>query len=56
MALSSKINDKEMALLDKFEMGEVKTKENGRHSGYIFQSCLGQQPFEKNIGCIAEKR
>ena len=49
MALSSKINDKEMALLDKFEMGEVKTKENGRHSGYIFQSCLGQQPFEKTL-------
>ncbi|MEK7067075.1 MAG: 50S ribosomal protein L4 [Patescibacteria group bacterium] len=49
MALSSKINDKEMALLDKFEMGEVKTKKMAGILDIFSKAVWGNSRLKKTL-------
>ena len=49
MALSSKINDKEMALLDKFEIGEVKTKKMAGILDMFSKAVWGNSRLKKTL-------
>lgn len=49
MALSSKINDKEMALLDKFEIGEVKTKKMAGILDIFSKAVWGNSRLKKTL-------
>ena len=49
LALSSKINDKEMALLDKFEIGEVKTKKMAGILDMFSKAVWGNSRLKKTL-------
>lgn len=52
MALSSKVNDKEMALLDKFEIKEIKTKKMAGILDMFSKSVWGNSRLKKTLVVI----